>query len=139
MLENTFDCKIPSELVPKCPVCDGDMDVNLRYNRYFVQDEKWYELNKLYNDFLQECEGKKIIYMELGVGFNTPGVIRYPFEQMTHNNKNATLIRLNKEYPEGIKGNEDRTIAFTEDIQEVLSVLMNYRRNAKDLNCGKEC
>lgn len=125
MVEKTVDCKIPSELVPKCPVCGGKMDPNLRINHYFVQDEKWYEVNKSYNDLLQESEGKKIVYIELGVGFNTPGIIRYPFEKMTYHNKNAILIRLNKEHPEGLEENIDRTIAFTEEMQAVVSTIMN--------------
>jgi hypothetical protein len=62
--------------------------------------------------------------MELGVGFNTPGIIRYPFERMTYHNDNATLIRLNKDEPEGFEETEDKTIAFTEDMQNVVSTLM---------------
>lgn len=124
MDEKIVDCKIPSELVPKCPVCGGKMDVNLRCDEHFVQDEKWYKLNNSYNDFLKESEGKKIVYMELGVGYNTPGIIRYPFERMTYNNQNATLIRINKEYPQSIKENEDKTIPFDEDMQKVISEIM---------------
>ncbi|MBM7651223.1 Sir2 family NAD-dependent protein deacetylase [Neobacillus cucumis] len=124
MVEKTVGCKIPSELVPTCPVCGGNMDPHLRINQYFVQDEKWYEWNQSYNTFLKESGGKKLVFLELGVGFNTPGIIRYPFEQMTYHNKNATLIRLNKENPEGAKENIDKTIAFTEDMQEVVSAIM---------------
>jgi NAD-dependent SIR2 family protein deacetylase len=124
MIEKTVDCKIPSELVPKCPVCGGDMEPNLRSNQYFVQDDKWYELEALYNDFLLDSEQKKTVYMEFGVGFNTPGIIRYPFERMAYNNRNATLIRLNKDHPEGVEENKHKTIAFTEDIQEVIVALM---------------
>ncbi|MEH7254142.1 Sir2 family NAD-dependent protein deacetylase [Neobacillus niacini] len=123
MVARTIECKIPSELVPKCPVCGGNMDPNLRVNQYFVQDKKWYELYDLYNQFLQESEGKKVLYLELGVGFNTPGIIRYPFEQMTYRNENATLIRLNKDNPIGAVENEDKTIAFIEDILEVFMVM----------------
>ncbi|MEH7547578.1 Sir2 silent information regulator family NAD-dependent deacetylase [Neobacillus vireti] len=124
MIDKTVDCKIPSNLVQKCPVCGGNMDVNLRKNQYFVQDEKWYESDKLYKNFLQESKGKKIVYMELGVGFNTPGIIRYPFEQMTYHNDHATLVRLNKEHPEGFEENEEKTVAFTEDMQDVVTSLM---------------
>jgi NAD-dependent SIR2 family protein deacetylase len=120
MLATTKDCKIPSFLVPKCPVCGGEMDVNLRKNHYFVQDEKWYESDKLYSKFLQDSEGKKTVYMELGVGFNTPGIIRYPFERMTYHNENATLVRLNKDHPEGFDETETKTIAFTEDMHKVV-------------------
>lgn len=125
MIEKTVDCKIPSNLVPKCPVCGRNMDVNLRKNQFFVQDEKWYESDKWYKDFLKNSKGKKIVYMELGVGFNTPGIIRYPFESMTYQNENATLIRLNKDHPEGLEETKDKTIAFTENMQDVVSALIH--------------
>jgi NAD-dependent SIR2 family protein deacetylase len=125
MIDKTVDCKIPPNLVTKCPVCGGNMDVNLRKNPYFVQDEKWYKSDKLYKDFLKDSEGKKIVYMELGVGFNTPGIIRYPFERMAYHNKKATLIRLNKDEPEGFEETADQTITFTENMQGVVSALMH--------------
>ncbi len=124
MVNKTVDCKIQSDLVPKCPVCGGKMDPHLRINQYFVQDENWYEMNQAYNEFLQKTKGKKIIYMELGIGFNTPGIVRYPFERMTYENDHATLIRLNKDNPDGIEENKDKTIAFTEDMQEVVTKFM---------------
>jgi NAD-dependent SIR2 family protein deacetylase len=124
MIQQTVDCKIPSELVPKCPVCGGDMDPNLRSNQYFVEDENWYERDRLYKYFLQKSEGKQVVYLEFGVGFNTPGIIRYPFERMTYYNENATLLRLNRDHQEGFEENEDKTIAFIEDMQEVVLALM---------------
>ncbi|WP_404900444.1 Sir2 silent information regulator family NAD-dependent deacetylase [Priestia filamentosa] len=124
MIKKTVDCQIPSELVPICPVCGGNMDPNLRINQYFVQDEKWYKQNKLYNEFLKQSEGKRNVYIELGVGFNTPGIIRYPFEQMTYHNEKATLIRLNKENSTGMKENADKTVTFNEDIKEVVSEIL---------------
>ncbi|WP_066253861.1 Sir2 family NAD-dependent protein deacetylase [Neobacillus drentensis] len=124
MVDKTEDCKIPSELVPKCPICGGNMDPHLRINQHFVQDEEWDELNESYNHFLHESTGKKMIYLELGVGFNTPGIIRYPFEQMTFNNENATLIRFNMEHPEGAKENREKTIAFTENMYDVVTSIM---------------
>ena len=123
MIDSTDDCRIPTHLVPKCPVCNGEMDVNLRKNPYFVQDEKWYESDELYKNFLHVSNGKKIVYMELGVGFNTPGIIRYPFEKMTYQSENATLIRLNRDSPEGLAENQEKTVSFTEDIQQVVSAL----------------
>ena len=125
MIQKTVDCKIPSKLVPKCPVCGGEMEVNLRIDEYFVQDERWYELNKAYKDFLDKSAGKKVVYIELGVGFNTPGIIRYPFERLNYENENATLIRLNRDYPQGAKENENKTISFAENMQEVVSAIMN--------------
>lgn len=124
MIDKTVDCKIPSELVPKCLVCRGNMDPNLRSNQYFVQDLNWYTQDAAYKDFLNKYAAKKIVLLELGVGYNTPGIIRYPFERLTYQNENATLIRLNKDDPDGIEENKEKTIAFTEDMQEVLSALM---------------
>ncbi|MGS0934581.1 MULTISPECIES: SIR2 family NAD-dependent protein deacylase [Bacillus] len=124
MIEQAVDCKVPSELVPKCPVCGGKMDPHLRINQFFVQDEKWYEQNNLYNEFLQKSQGKNIVFLELGVGYNTPGIIRYPFEQLTHQSDHGMLIRLNREHPGGSKENRDKTIAFTEDMKEVVSSII---------------
>jgi len=123
MLKHTKDCKIPSELIPKCPVCGGEMDVNVRKDKYFVQDEAWDKACDNYSSFLKEIEDKKVVFIELGVGFNTPGIIRYPFEQRTYVNPNATIIRLNRDYPYGAVENEDKTIAFDEDMMGVIRAL----------------
>lgn len=124
MLEKTSGCKIPSNLVPRCPVCGGNMDVNLRKNDYFVQDESWYESDNRYKTFLQESIGKKTVYIEFGVGFNTPGIIRYPFERMTYHNDMATLIRLNRDHPEGFEETEHKTITFRENMQQVVTAFI---------------
>jgi NAD-dependent SIR2 family protein deacetylase len=124
MLAETRDCKIPSVLVPKCPVCGCDMDVNLRHNDLFVQDEKWYDACKRYKNFLNRTTGGKIVFLELGVGFNTPGIIRYPFEQKTYQNPDAVLVRINKDYPMGAKENVHKTIAFDEDMQMITDALL---------------
>ncbi|SER93616.1 NAD-dependent protein deacetylase, SIR2 family [Gracilibacillus ureilyticus] len=126
MLEKTKDCRIPSSLVPKCPKCNGEMDVNLRHNEFFVQDDKWNQSDELYREFLQEAVDKKIVYLELGVGFNTPGIIRYPFEKLTYHNKKATLIRFNKNDHQGFQENKKKTITFTEDIQDTIMAIGKY-------------
>jgi NAD-dependent SIR2 family protein deacetylase len=118
-VEKTEDFKIPSEMVPKCPVCGGEMDLNLRKDNYFVEDAKWHEMNDNYSNFLNKIDGK-FVFLEIGVGFNTPGIIRYPFEQMTYNNDDATLIRLNLDYPQAIPENKDKTISFDENVEEIL-------------------
>jgi NAD-dependent SIR2 family protein deacetylase len=123
MLKQTKNCKIPSELIPKCPVCGGEMDVNVRKDEYFVQDKAWDNACNNYKSFLKEIEDKKVVFMELGVGFNTPGIIRYPFEKMTYLNSNATIIRLNRDYPDGATENENKTIAFDEDMMQVIGTL----------------
>jgi len=124
MIENTQDSKIPSALVPKCPVCGNEMDCNLRHTNDFVQDENWYKAEKQYTEFIKSCKDKKVVYLELGVGFNTPGIIRFPFEQMTYQNENATLIRINRDYPDGEKENSSRTISFTEDMSEIIKAFL---------------
>ena len=118
-MDETEDFKIPSELVPKCPVCGGEMDLNLRKDNFFVEDEKWHEMNRNYSNFLAGVDGK-IVFLEIGVGFNTPGIIRYPFEQMTYDNSDATLIRLNKDYADAIPQNKEKTISFDENVEDIL-------------------
>lgn len=123
MLIQTFDCRIATELVPYCPVCGGPMDVNLRKDSYFVEDEVWHDARDRYATFIEETNGKHIVYLELGVGFNTPGIIRLPFEQMTYRNPNATIIRVNTYHPDGAKENNDKTISFTEDMAKGIKAL----------------
>ncbi|MDY3250003.1 MAG: Sir2 silent information regulator family NAD-dependent deacetylase [Candidatus Choladocola sp.] len=91
------DCKIPSELVPKCPVCGGPMDMNLRKDHFFVQDSTWYEAEERFSAYLSEAMDKKLVLLELGVGFNTPTIIRFPFEKLVRECDNISLIRLNLE------------------------------------------
>lgn len=89
------DCLVPSSMVPKCPVCGGNMAMNLRCDQYFVEDENWHKAAGHYGGFLKRMGQKKGVLLELGVGFNTPTIIRFPFEKMVRENKNLSLIRLN--------------------------------------------
>lgn len=123
MLARTRDCRIPSELIPTCPVCGGPMDVNLRKDGNFVQDDAWYEAEGHYRAFLRRAAKGRLVLLELGVGFNTPGIIRYPFEQLTYQNPQATLIRVNRDYPQAMRENCARTIPFDEDMGDVVSAL----------------
>ncbi len=119
-IENTHDCMIPSDLVPICPVCGGNMEINVRKDNYFVEDEKWREMHDNYSKFLERIgTDDRLVLLELGVGFNTPIIIRYPFEQMTHDNPNVNLIRLNRSYAQAIPENKDKTISFDEEISEI--------------------
>lgn len=122
-LRNTKNCKIPSDLVMKCPVCGGNMDMNLRKDANFVQDENWYRQSRKYEDFLSRSKGKNVVLLEIGVGFNTPGIIRFPFEQMTANNEQTTLIRINKDYPLPMLEIRNRTISFDEDTNKIIEDL----------------
>lgn len=118
-LDKTENFRIPTDLVPKCPVCGEEMDLNLRKDNYFVEDEKWHQMSVNYSNFLKKADGN-IVFLEIGVGYNTPGIIRYPFEQMTYNTPDSTLIRLNLDYPQAIPENKDRTISFDENVEEIL-------------------
>lgn len=89
------ECKIPSYMVPRCPVCGGPMEMNLRSDQYFVQDENWYAAEARFGEFLSKCIHGKTVLLELGVGFNTPTIIRFPFERLTGEYENIRLIRLN--------------------------------------------
>jgi NAD-dependent SIR2 family protein deacetylase len=117
--------KVDSELLPVCPVCKEPMTMNLRADNTFVQDEGWYQHAGFYEEYLKEHQNKQIVFLELGVGYNTPGIIRYPFEQLTYQNPNAHLIRFNIDDPEGAKENRDKTISFTEDIADVLDNIVS--------------
>lgn len=126
MIENIDNnLEIPSKLVPVCPVCGETMEVNLRKDANFVQDEKWYEKNDAYEDFLRKYENKNVVLLELGVGFNTPGIIRFPFEQMTKQNENWTLVRINMDTTVNYVDVDDKTIKFKEDINKVINDLLN--------------
>lgn len=115
--------KIPTELIPKCPD-DSDVTMNLRVDSYFVEDEGWHRASKAYSDFLEKYKDKHILFLELGVGNNTPVIIKYPFWQMTMENKNAVYacINYNEAFcPTQIK---DRSICIDGDIGDVLKKIM---------------
>lgn len=75
---------VPKELIPHCPICGKPMTMNLRSDSTFAEDEGWHQASLRYTDFLQRHRGGKVVYLELGVGYNTPGIIKYPFWKMTH-------------------------------------------------------
>ena len=120
MAENQRDMKIPSDLVPKCPVCGRPMTMNLRADDKFVEDKGWHAACERYEKFLSENENKKILFLELGVGFNTPGIIKYPFRKMTCDNQNARYVCVNADdelLPYEIK---PRSVYVSADIDQFL-------------------
>lgn len=123
-IAKTKDFKIPTQMIPKCPLCGSEMDINLRKDDKFVEDENWMVMRQNYEDFLSRIDGK-LALLEIGVGFNTPAIIRYPFEQITYNSNNTTLIRINKEYANAIAENKDKTISFDEDVLEILNYYLS--------------
>ena len=95
MLEKQQGMRIPTELVPRCPYCGKPLTTNLRADDKFVEDDGWHEASERYANFLRTREGQRIVFLELGVGYNTPIIIKYPFWQMTLRNPKATYVCVN--------------------------------------------
>ena len=125
MVAEQKDMKVPSELVPKCPVCDAPMTMNLRCDNSFVQDEGWYAASERYDDFIRRHKNLHILFLELGVGANTPGIIKYPFWRMVHEWNNAEYICINAKEAYAPEEISDRSICIKADIGEVLKHLMD--------------
>ena len=125
--ENGFEgikMTVPSELVPRCPVCGKPMSMNLRCDDTFVEDDGWNKAAGRYEDFLNKNKDDRIVFLELGVGGNTPGIIKYPFWKMTYANPKAKYICINKgeaAVPEEI---EKQSICVNSDIWEFLQSLI---------------
>lgn len=121
------DLKIPTSLVPKCPICGKNMSVNLRCDETFVEDDYWHLSQKNYDDFIKSNFNKNVLLLEFGVGFNTPGIIRFPFEEMTLRYSNFKLVRFNDKYdmiPDEIK---DRAISVSDSIRKTIDLLIKKK------------
>ena len=123
MVAEQKDMKIPSELLPRCPKCGKPMTMNLRADDKFVQDSGWYAACERYEKFIEQHKNKHIVYLELGVGGNTPVIIKYPFWRFTNQNPNATYVCIN--YGEAFcpPQIESRSICINEDIGTILEKL----------------
>lgn len=121
MYERQKDMRIPSELIPYCPRCGKPMSMNLRSDSTFVEDAGWHTAAQRYADFLTTYKDGRILFLELGVGANTPGIIKYPFQQMTANNPQAIYACIN--YGEAYCFDEirERAICIDGDIGEVIA------------------
>lgn len=123
MYERQRDMKIPSELVPKCPRCGKPLVMNLRADDKFVEDEGWHKAAERYADFIRSRKNSRVLYLELGVGFNTPVIIKYPFWKLTAENPKAVYACVNlgeASCPREIAG---QSILIDSDIAEVLNKL----------------
>ena len=115
--------RIPTELLPVCPHCGRPLTTNLRCDDRFVQDEGWYAAAERYENFLRTRAGQRVLFLELGVGYNTPSIIKYPFWRMTAGNPRAVYACLNAEdayAPDAIK---DRSVCIDGDLADILAQL----------------
>ena len=116
------DCRIPTEMIPTMP--DGSpASLNLRIDDTFVEDFHWHQQARRYTDFVQQASQDNLLLLEFGIGYNTPGIIRLPFEQMAQRFPHTTLIRFNRDNPEPYIEDMPRFTAFTEDIATVINQL----------------
>lgn len=125
MFAEQKDRKIPRELVPRCPVCGAPMSMNLRADNTFVEDEGWHAAAGRYEGFLRCHEGKRILFLELGVGGNTPVIIKYPFWRMTYQNSKATYACINLSEACCPKDIHTQAICIDGDIGEILTTLLS--------------
>ena len=113
-------CTVSAELVPRCPRCGRPMSMNLRSDSTFVQDAGWEAAAKRYEKFMEDHRGQNVVFLELGVGYNTPGIIKYNFWQYAHNWRNAFYVCINKgeaDIPGEIR---EKSVGIDADIAEVL-------------------
>lgn len=117
--------EVPESLFPVCPVCGKEMTMNLRSDDRFVQDEGWYEAAERYQDFVNQHRSGKILYLEAGVGFNTPSIIKYPFWQLTFSNPEALYVCLNHSEAFVPKEIEKQSLCIAGDADAAISRLLN--------------
>ncbi len=128
MFTQQRDLRVPSDLVPHCPVCGAPMSMNLRVDDTFVEDAGWHGAAGRYEAFLRSHQGQHLLFLELGVGGNTPVIIKYPFWNMTHQNPRATYACINLAEAYCPKEIQKQAICIDGDIGNVLHTL---------LQCGK--
>jgi NAD-dependent SIR2 family protein deacetylase len=129
MIAKQKDMRIPGELIPLCPVCKKPMTMNLRADSTFVEDEGWHEACGRYENFLETRKGSRVLFLELGCGMNTPGIIKFSFWRLTSQWPEAVYgcINLGEAYaPQEIEG---KSVCISEDIGRILSV---WKRRMED-------
>ena len=131
LCRNLLGCEryIPSDMVPKCPVYGGRMNMNLRCDQYFVEDEAWYQAENRFSDFLQSMteaakDGRNVVLLELGVGFNTPTIIRFPFEKLMREYDNINMIRLNLNEAVVPLSFGNRIVGINEDMDKSIQAIV---------------
>ena len=123
MVKRQEDMKIPTELLPTCPHCGKPLTMNLRSDDTFVEDKGWHRAAERYENFLRTRAGQKILFLELGVGYNTPVIIKYPFWQMTAKNPDAIYACINQGQAVCPQEIERQSVCINADIGQVLQSL----------------
>ena len=123
MIDEQRNMKIPSKLIPLCPVCGAPMTMNLRCDDTFVQDRGWYAAQSRYADFLRRHKQGCVLYLELGVGNNTPGIIKYPFWRYTLENPDAVYACVNNGQAYAPREIADRAVCVNMDIGLLLKAV----------------
>ena len=124
MYEQQKDMKIPSNLIPECPHCGKPLTTNLRCDNKFVQDEGWYKASERYSDFIRRHKDLNVLYLEIGVGYNTPVIIKYPFWQMTAQNPKSIYACINRGDTDCPEELERQSICIDADIAEVINHIL---------------
>ena len=120
MVKRQENMKVPTELLPACPRCGKPLTMNLRSDDKFVEDEGWHKAAERYENFLRTREEQKILFLEFGVGYNTPVIIKYPFWQMTAKNPNATYVCINQGQAVCPREIQQQSICINADIGSAL-------------------
>lgn len=123
MIQNQTSRTIPTNLIPHCPHCNNILTLNLRKDDTFVESEGWHNAQHRYQSFLKNSEKKSTLFLELGVGYNTPSIIKYPFWQMTYQRKNAFFVSINDTQPEIPKELKKKSLFLTGDLAEIINHL----------------
>ncbi len=123
MVERQKDMRIPSDLIPRCPKCGAPMTMNLRSDDTFVEDYGWHTAASRYADFVETHQDKRLLLLELGVGANTPAIIKYPFRRLTYRHPDTTYVCINSGEADCPKEIADRSIVVSADLAEVLEAL----------------
>ncbi|MBQ3751419.1 MAG: Sir2 silent information regulator family NAD-dependent deacetylase [Bacteroidales bacterium] len=124
MIAEQMDMRIPSELIPRCPVCGGPMKVNLRADETFVEDEGWHAASERYTEFIRRHKDGKVLFLDLGSGGNTPVIFKIPFIRWTMQNPNATYATVNLGEAFTVDQIADRSIVIDADINDALDTLL---------------
>ena len=125
MIEQQENMQIPDKLIPRCPHCGAPLSMNLRADSTFVEDKGWHVAANCYDDFLRRHKNSNVLFLELGTGYNTPGIIKYPFWQMTAAWPNAFYACINLSQADVPHEIRDKSIGISADIGEVLDILWN--------------